>query len=164
MGNLPIGGIDQDTWSSPTYSHDLLAISRRTSSDPFSHWVSNIIIPYLHLKCLKRFKAPIPEDPESEICHYEDGNVATVVNVLSTVLASMLPITSILILYFVSNTLDRLAIAVAFTGLFAFCLAVMTRARRVEVFAATSAYMALNELKLTMLTAQSDLQLCKSYS
>jgi len=60
-------------------------------------------------------------------------------DILVTVLASLIPIASILILYFVANTLDRLAIAVAFTGMFAFCLAVMTRARRVEVFAATSA-------------------------
>lgn len=60
-------------------------------------------------------------------------------DILVTVLASLIPIASILILYFVANTLDRLAIAVAFTGMFAFCLAVTTRARRVEVFAATSA-------------------------
>lgn len=60
-------------------------------------------------------------------------------DILVIVLASLIPIASILILYFVANTLDRLAIAVAFTGMFAFCLAVTTRARRVEVFTATSA-------------------------
>lgn len=59
--------------------------------------------------------------------------------ILVTVLASLIPIASILILYFVANVLDRLAIVVAFTGLFAFSLAVTTRARRLEVFAATSA-------------------------
>jgi len=61
------------------------------------------------------------------------------VGILDTVLASLIPIASILILYFVANVLDRLAIAVTFTGLFVFTLAVMTRARRVEVFAAASA-------------------------
>ncbi len=137
MGNFPILGPDHESWSQSN-THDLLAIRRRSSSDPFSRWLLNTIIPYLHAKLFKRYKKPLPEDPESEICNYEDSKVASAVNVLSTVVASMLPIASVIILYFVSNTRDRLAIAVAFTGLFAFCLAVTTRARRIEVFAATS--------------------------
>jgi hypothetical protein len=137
MGNFPLRGPDQNTWTSEN-SHDLLAIQRRSSRDPFSHWITCSFIPYLHKKFLRRFKKPLPEDPESEICLYEDGKVAIVMNVLSTVVASMLPIASIIILYFVVNTLDRLAIAVAFTGLFALCLVLTTRARRVEIFAATS--------------------------
>ena len=137
MGNFPLRGPDQDTWAREN-STDLLAVQRRSSRDPFSHWVSSSFIPYLHRKFLHRFKKPVPEDPESEICQYEDGKVALVMNVLSTVVASMLPISSIIILYFVQNTLDRLAIAVAFTGLFALCLVLTTRARRVEIFAATS--------------------------
>jgi hypothetical protein len=104
-------------------------------------------------------KKPIPSDPASEIVHYPEAPLHTFLTVLVTVLASLIPITSIgqrisqrscptasaltcrakVILYFVSNTLNRLAIAVAFTGLFAFCLAVTTQARRVEIFAATSA-------------------------
>lgn len=137
MGNFPLRGPDQHTWSAES-NHDLLAIQRRSSRDPFSRWISNSLIPCLHKKFLRRFKKPLPEDPESEICLYEEGKVAIVMNVLSIVVASMLPIASILILYFVQNTLDRLAIAVAFTGLFALCLSVTTRARRVEIFAATS--------------------------
>ena len=135
MGNLPISGLDQSTWS----SHDLLAISRRTSTDPFSRWLSNTCIPFLHHLLLSRFKHPIAEDPESEICHYKDEKIATFVSVLSTVAASMLPISSIVILYFVADMLTRLAIVVGFTGVFALCLTLTTRARRVEIFAATSA-------------------------
>jgi hypothetical protein len=137
MGNFPLRGPDQNAWA-PENNYDLLAIQRRSSRDPFSHWISTAFIPYLHRKFLNRFKKPLPEDPESEICLYEDGKVAMVMNILSTVVASMLPIASIVILYFVHNTLDRLVIAVAFTGLFALCLALTTRARRVEIFAATS--------------------------
>ncbi len=81
----------------------------------------------------------MPHDPESGICRYEERKIERAVDILVTVLASLIPIVSILILYSVGNTLDRLAIAVAFTGLFSFCLAVTTKARRVEVFAATSA-------------------------
>lgn len=137
MGNFPLRGPDQHTWITEN-THDLLAVQRRSSRDPISRWVSNSLIPYLHKKYLRRLKKPLPEDPESEICLYEEGKIAVVMNVLSIVVASMLPIASILILYFVQNTLVRLAIAVAFTGLFALCLVLTTRARRVEIFAATS--------------------------
>lgn len=75
----------------------------------------------------------------SQIYLYQDKRIVKAVNVLSIVFASMLPITSILVLYFVSNTLNRLVIAVVFEGLFAFALAMTTRASRGEIFAATSA-------------------------
>lgn len=138
LGNSPLRGPDQHSWSED-HTHDLLAIHNRSSRDPLSRWVVNSLIPYLHAKLLHRFKKPLAEDPESEICGYEESAVANVMNVLSIVVASMLPIASIVILYFVENMLDRLPIAVAFTGLFALCLALTTRARRVEIFAATSA-------------------------
>lgn len=75
----------------------------------------------------------------SQIYLYEDERIVKAVDVLSIVFASMLPIASILVLYFVSDTLNRLAIAVVFEGLFAFALAITTRASRGEIFAATSA-------------------------
>jgi hypothetical protein len=124
MGDFPLRGPDQDAWS-PDKTYDLLAIQRRESSD----------------NCFsKRFKQPLPEDPESEICQYSEGHLATVVNIFGTVLSSILPITSIVVLYFVTDTSVRLGLSVAFTAMFSCCLALVSRARRVEIFAASSAY------------------------
>lgn len=97
------------------------------------------LIPYLHRRIFWRFKAPVAYDPESGLATYRNKRIERGVDIFVTVLASMIPIASILVLYFVLNTLYRLGIAVAFTGAFALCLAATTRARRVEVFAATSA-------------------------
>ncbi|KIM96142.1 hypothetical protein OIDMADRAFT_183557 [Oidiodendron maius Zn] len=141
MGNFPILGPDHDSWSTP-HADDLLAIRRRESSDPLSRWVINLFIPWFHNIIGKRFKKPIPEDPPSEITHYAEAPLHSSINIFVTVLASLIPISSIIILYFVSNILDRLAITVGFTGLFAFCLALTTRARRAEIFAATSTFAA----------------------
>jgi hypothetical protein len=99
-----------------------------------------------HLSSLNPFLAvinnslqkPIPSDFSSEIVYYAEAPLHSTINIFVTVLACLIPISSILVLYFVSNLLDRLAITVGFTGLFAFCLALTTRARRVEIFAATS--------------------------
>jgi hypothetical protein len=138
MGNLPLRGPDQKAWS-PEHSYDLLAIRKRESSDPFSRWLTDCIIPYFHKKVGNRFRKPVVEDLESAICEYSEPNLSTAVNILGTVLASMIPITSIVILYFVQSNLIRLGLSVVFTGIFSCCLAMVTKARRVEIFAATSA-------------------------
>jgi hypothetical protein len=139
MGNFPLRGPDQGAWSWEN-TYDLLAVSRRESSDPFSRWLTDTFLPFFHNILGKRFRKPLSEDPESEICQYSETSLSNAVNVLGTVLASVLPITSIVALYFVTNTLVRLEMSVAFTALFSCCLAVMSGAKRVEIFAASSAY------------------------
>jgi len=54
--------------------------------------------------------------------------------------ASLLPAISILALYFIHNMLARLGAIMAFSALFSFTLAIFTTAKRIEIFAATAAY------------------------
>lgn len=138
MGNFPLRGPDQHSWSIE-HTYDLLATARRESSDPFSRWLSDSFIPAFHNCFGKRFKKPLAEDPESEIGQYSEKHLSTAVNILGTVAASVLPIISIVVLYFATNTLIRLGLTIVFTGAFSCALALMTRARRVEIFAASSA-------------------------
>lgn len=139
MGNFPLRGPDQDAWS-PDKTYDLLAIQRRESSDPFSRWLADNLVPFFHNCFAKRFKQPLPEDPESEVCQYSESHLATAVNIFGTVLSSILPITSIVVLHFVRDASIRLGLSVAFTAMFSCCLALVSRAKRVEIFAASSAY------------------------
>ena len=60
-------------------------------------------------------------------------------NSISTVLSSLLPTASILVLYFVEKPLARLALTMLFNALFSLTLATITKARRIDVFAATTA-------------------------
>lgn len=148
MGNFPLRGPDQDAWSSEN-TYDLVAIHRRESSDPFSRWLTDTFLPFFHNILWKRFRKPLPEDPESGICQYSETHLSNAVNILGTVLASILPIISIVALYFVTDTLVRLGMSVAFTALFSSCLAVMSRAKRVEIFAASSAFAAVQVVFVT---------------
>lgn len=161
MGNFPLLGPDSASWSAP-YTHDLLALHRRSSSDPFTHFCLNILFPFLNRHSPFRifrpsvFPPPPPlppasstgeeeneeareKEPESLISHFPDQTARALVNALGTVLASVLPIASIVVLFFVQTQILRLGLTVLFTVLFAACLAGLTRARRVEIFAATSA-------------------------
>jgi hypothetical protein len=50
----------------------------------------------------------------------------TAINILGTFVASLLPISSIIILYFVSDSAARLGIVVGFTAVFSICLILVT--------------------------------------
>jgi hypothetical protein len=76
----------------------------------------------------------------AKIWSYSDDIILQILDILGTVLASLLPIASILALYYVSSMEARLGILTGFTALFALCLKLVTGSRKIEVFAATSAY------------------------
>lgn len=78
-------------------------------------------------------------DPEAGIVRYEESTLAVATKIIGTVLSSFLPVLSIIVLYFVKDTLTRLGIVVLFTTLFSATLTIFTSAGRVEVFTSTAA-------------------------
>ena len=71
--------------------------------------------------------------------YYRDSTVHTVIDALSTALACLLTTVPAFVLYFIQSPVARLGGIVIFTAMFSVVLAVITRARRVERFAATTA-------------------------
>jgi len=63
-----------------------------------------------------------------------------IARLLSTVIASILPLCSVVILYLVKANGLRLGIIVVLSACFSLALALMTNARKIEIFAATSAW------------------------
>lgn len=99
------------------------------------------------LTCVPKRILPVRDDPENipidnlipGMHHYDDERVGAVTHLLGTVLSSLAPLISIIALSFVTNDNARLGLICAFTLFFSLCLAVATKARRVEIFAATAA-------------------------
>ncbi|KAE8443529.1 hypothetical protein EG329_001769 [Mollisiaceae sp. DMI_Dod_QoI] len=95
-----------------------------------------------------RSRPPLPIDPtlppvgenRSSLQHYSDRQVAAVTNFLGTIFSSIAPLVSVVVLSFINNPRARLGLVCAFTILFTICLAIATKARRVEIFAATAAF------------------------
>jgi hypothetical protein len=79
------------------------------------------------------------EAAENNLFHYSDSHLLRVIDTIATLMASMAPLVSILILYFVQNLGYRLAIVCVFTLAFSTSLSVITKARRIEIFACTAA-------------------------
>ena len=72
----------------------------------------------------------------------EDQKMYNTINKATTVIACLLPITGVIILYSVHNMGARLGIVAAFMAVFALTLAFVTDANRVDIFTATSGYVA----------------------
>lgn len=112
-----------------------------------SSCVASYVVLYRQVKLTMKFKEPLPIDPEnppvgdnrSNLHHYDDHSIEMVTNVLGTMFSSFAPLLSIIVLSFVSDSNARLGLVCAFTVIFSACLAVATKARRVEIFAASAA-------------------------
>ncbi|KAI1409167.1 hypothetical protein F5Y13DRAFT_170938 [Hypoxylon sp. FL1857] len=159
MGCFPIRGLDYNAWEQ-RLENDLVAIKPRVPPDPLSRWITNTIFPLYHRVFGFRFHVRKVLRPSSKLCPadnqltsknadstgvgdglytYEESLLGSVVNIITTVVAAVLPLLSIVILYVVNSDATRLGIIVVFSACFALVLAVMTNARRIEVFAATAA-------------------------
>ena len=71
--------------------------------------------------------------------YYDRDTLLRFNNVAVSVLASALPVVAIAVLYSIRTMTQRIGAVVAFTVTFALVLAAFTNARRLEIFASTSA-------------------------
>lgn len=153
---LPLIGPDGKAWDDKT---DLISVSQLDSRDPFSKFAFHAIVPFWHKMIGRHFKVsslllvnqhrvissdllykkPITEAPATNICHYSNSRLRGLIDIVGTLISSLLLISSIIVLYFISNPLHRLWLIAGFTAFFSLCLALITDARRVEIFAASSA-------------------------
>jgi hypothetical protein len=133
-------------------------VDRRGEDDPFTRLLTGPVfhafdwavrkVSYLSILTFGRMSKSAKADIENQenrgpdsknMLSYSDNHIMWVVEIFGTALASLAPMSSIVLLYFVKDMLARLGIVCAFTVVFAAILRVATRARRVEVFAITAA-------------------------
>ncbi|KUJ17056.1 uncharacterized protein LY89DRAFT_718744 [Mollisia scopiformis] len=143
-----LGGYEQLSVYEDLHQSDLAILSDAHGEDDlFTRFVTGPLLTLYHW-ILKRRRNPLAIDPEnppvgdnrSNLHHYDDRRIEMVTNILGTVFSSFAPLLSIVVLSFVSNAKARLGLVCAFTILFTCCLAVATKARRVEIFAASAAF------------------------
>ncbi|KAI0862056.1 hypothetical protein F4860DRAFT_473285 [Xylaria cubensis] len=96
----------------------------------------------------KYFKKPAVTDIESvsgetqtaSLYHYSDERIVVFLGIVGSILSSVLPTISIIILFFVHDMLARLGLVTLFTFLFSLTMCLATKAKRYEIFAATAAF------------------------
>lgn len=138
MGGCPILGDDRHAWDKGT-EYDLVTLVDSRDKDSFTNWVCTSVVPRFHAAFGRYFKKSVEWDPESGISDYSESTIHVTLDICGTVLSSLLSILSIVVLYVVCDMSTRLGVIALFTAVFSLVLALMTKARRVEIFAATTA-------------------------
>jgi hypothetical protein len=161
-----LGGFVQDAAYDIKHAGDLVMLAEELGEDDLlTRFISGPVLRLFHA-FWRRYKVcsnpksppadqmtdpheqkPVPLDPEnqlgsentSSLYHYSDEHVYRVIDVIGTVVASVTPVISIVVLYVVNSMRIRLGLVCIFTLIFSFVLALATKARRVEIFAATAA-------------------------
>ena len=87
----------------------------------------------------KYLYTPSAQTDKPDLIFFSNARLEYAINISSSVLSSVLPTASIFVLYYIRSLSLRLGMIMLFTTVFAVALAVMVKARRVEVFAATTA-------------------------
>ncbi|KAI4233711.1 MAG: hypothetical protein LQ349_004235 [Xanthoria aureola] len=119
---------------------DLVALSKRPGEyDVFTRWIANSILYIFHRYIGHWLAAQRPNDEEAGFSEYDDSRLMAMLQVLTTLLSSTLPVVSTVALYLVKGMPLRLAMIALFVTLFCGVLAIFTNARRVEIFAAAAA-------------------------
>lgn len=111
--------------------------------------VEERFLPFLHERFLHHFKKKINildsltfTHKEEPIYTYSEKRITAGVGFLVTSLAYLLPTLPIFALYYITSMAGRLGIIVGFTFCFSVTVTLVTKARRVECFAATAAFAA----------------------
>ena len=137
-----LDGLDCEVWNgdSPAQNSgtgDLFVMRARPKEDPFSTWIVEKVICGLYQTIWRRCRHTNPDG-----LTINDAHILRSTSFLTTAVASLLPVGSIVVLYWVRPMKIRLALVACFTVSFALALACFTTVNRSEIFATTAAFAA----------------------
>ena len=142
-GDFFLQGFEADPWE-PPYSADLVVLSSDGQKDDLARYLSWKMAQWYH-NHVRRYLARPPENSEEKwggFSEYNDQTFVTIGNLACMVLSSLIPTSSIFALYFIKSIVARLATITVTSLLFSFVMMVIAQGKRVDVFAATTAFAA----------------------
>ncbi|ETN46597.1 uncharacterized protein HMPREF1541_00783 [Cyphellophora europaea CBS 101466] len=137
-------GLDSTIWDDPSLAHDLISLDPNDpdADDKLTQWISSHLVEPFHQLIGRHFKKAPPAFGNEAFVEYSDKGIVKFSSLLATVISSVFPVLGVIILFFVHDLLARIGIIAGLTAVFSFCLAIVTKARKVEIFAATAAFSA----------------------
>ena len=146
-GDFFLEGIEAEPWEDPS-SRDLVALNPRPEHDQVAQYLSDKIVPWFH-RHFGYQKMRESTDEWSTVREYDSKVFVAVGNTICMILSSLIPIVSIYALYFLKGTVNRLAVITAMSFAFSFVMTVIVQGRRADVFAATTAFAAVQVVFVT---------------
>lgn len=127
-GNF-LSDVELTTWLESFKPDHYISLNPNLAEDDvFTNTMMNFVIPKLH-ECFGE---------KGGYVSYKDSTIVKFSNILVTILASIIPPITILLLNALHTTIERIIVTIAFTAVFAIVLACLTSAKRVEILAATA--------------------------
>ena len=140
----PFIGPDRKVWGSAlngetrkAYSRELVVLRARKDMDTFSRVLGAKAVDWI-MKCGGKRWKKVDIRFGTRAIHHE--TIYKLTFWLTSAIASILPVVSIILLVKMESLNGRLGIIAAFNALISICLTLFTEARRTDVFAVTTAY------------------------
>jgi hypothetical protein len=141
-GNNFLRGDEADAWRSE-HVHDLVVLSRSSGHrDGFAQFMSDVFLPSFHRRIGQKFKKPIPESKVYDTWEYKQRIFVLLGNVICMILSALVPSITIFVLSFLNSMIARLSVITAMSFIFSVIMTFIVQGRRVDVFAATTAFAA----------------------
>jgi hypothetical protein len=121
-------------------SDDLVALKR--NPDRFAAWFANNVMPTYHRGIGHRIHTKVDDAVLGPRFWFDERHFAMLGNAICTIVSSVLPSFSIVLLYYVQDMRVRLMLIVALSTIFSLITGLVAPGRRYEVFAATTAFAA----------------------
>lgn len=133
-GNFALEGLDRNLWKE---GKDLLVVKPDgLVDDSFTRILRKPLTALWHKLRSRRHRLA---DVERNFYAYDEKIVIRAADIVGTAIASLLPVLAVVVLYCVPRMWTRLGLVALFTILFSLALMATTKARRIEIFAATAA-------------------------
>ncbi|KAF2432891.1 hypothetical protein EJ08DRAFT_100480 [Tothia fuscella] len=139
---LCLTGFDRDVWGSirdpSSRAPDLAVLRARNHEDLFSRLVRKLMGPFFR-HIAHRYKK---DDPVHGFPIYKDRRLLQLTHLIATIIASSIVVSSIIVLYYIESVGKRLGAIAGFNIFLSLCLHVFSTGKRIKIFAATSAFAA----------------------
>ncbi|KAI1082206.1 hypothetical protein F5B20DRAFT_587883 [Whalleya microplaca] len=132
------------------YAHDLVLLdAKEEENDALSRFLVRPLLEIFHL-FWQRNKMPMSKDLESapvgenrtHVCLYTKHQFQMLNHIIGALFSAITPLASMVILYCIESMKVKLALVCVFTVIFTLALSTLSKACRIEIFAATAAFAA----------------------
>ncbi|KAL4878728.1 hypothetical protein BJY04DRAFT_220795 [Aspergillus karnatakaensis] len=148
--------VERNQWFGANDEHtgDLVTLSGRYENvDSLTRWVFRVAIPVWH-RLLGGERGGCGKqagdlETGTGTRYYDDEKIIRATRVTSIITSSVIPASSMLVLYLVDDMVSRLVIIIFYNIIFSIVIGLLAKARRVEVFAASTAFAAVQVAFIT---------------
>ncbi|KXH65576.1 hypothetical protein CSAL01_12160 [Colletotrichum salicis] len=158
---LSQAGIEGTVWDEE-HRGDLLTVGGpSTRSDRLSRFINDKALSFYQSTLGHRSKDGNKVGADG-IRHYDGRKVQRAGDIVVGALSAAFPTVAILVLYFVQNLIHRIGLVIVFTFIFSVAFAMMTGAKKAEVFAATAAFAAVEVVYIGSVASGDPICICSS--